>query len=79
MQAVPFITRVESLNTVDGEVYSIQHCVIKFVSVLQQVCGFLRVFWFPPTIKLTATIYNRNIVESGFKHLIDYNPNPNRL
>jgi hypothetical protein len=36
----------------------IQHYVIKFVSVsdLQQVGGFLRVLWFPPPIKQTATI-----------------------
>ena len=27
-----------------------------FVSDLWQVCGFLRVLWFPPPIKLTATI-----------------------
>ena len=37
-----------------GEVYSIQHYVIKFVSGLRQVGGFLR--FFPPPIKLTATI-----------------------
>jgi hypothetical protein len=30
--------------------------VIKFVSDLQQVSGFLRVPQFPPPIKLTATI-----------------------
>jgi len=39
-----------------GDVYSIQHFVIKFVSDLQQVDGFHRVFEFPPPIKLTATI-----------------------
>ena len=42
-----------SLNLVHGKVYLIQHYVIKFVSDLRQVCGFL---WFPPPIKLTATI-----------------------
>jgi hypothetical protein len=31
--------------------------VIKFVSDLRQVGGFLRVLWFPPSIKLTTTIY----------------------
>jgi hypothetical protein len=30
--------------------------VIKFVSDLWQVGGFLQVIWFPPPIKLTATI-----------------------
>ena len=39
-----------------GEVYSIQHYVIKFVHDLRQVCGFLLVLMFPPPIKLTATI-----------------------
>jgi hypothetical protein len=32
------------------------HYVIKFVSDLRQVGGFERVLWFPPPIKLTATI-----------------------
>jgi len=39
-----------------GNVYSIQHYVIKFVSNLRQVGGFLRVLRFSPPIKLTATI-----------------------
>jgi hypothetical protein len=39
-----------------GEVHSIQHYVIKFVSDLQQVGGILQVLWFPPSIKLTAMI-----------------------
>jgi hypothetical protein len=34
----------------------VQHYVIKFVSDLRQVGGFLRVIRFPPPIKLTATI-----------------------
>jgi hypothetical protein len=43
-------------NPAQGEVYSIQQYVIKFVSDLRQVCGFFRVLRFPPPIKLTATI-----------------------
>ena len=39
-----------------GEVYSIQHYVILFVSDLRHVGVFFQVLWFPPTIKLTATI-----------------------
>ena len=39
-----------------GEVYSIQHYVIKFVSDLRQVGGFLGVLQLPPLIKLTTTI-----------------------
>jgi hypothetical protein len=34
-----------------GEVCSIQHYVIKFVSDLWQEGGFLQVLWFPPPIK----------------------------
>jgi len=39
-----------------GEVYSIQHYLIKFVSDLRHVGGFLQVLQFPPPIQLTATI-----------------------
>jgi hypothetical protein len=42
--------------TRSGEVYSTLHHVIKFVSVLRQVGGFLRALRFPPPIKLNATI-----------------------
>ena len=47
---------VLSSNLVYAEVYSIQHYVIKFVSDLRQVGGFLWVILFPPPIKLAATI-----------------------
>jgi hypothetical protein len=56
VQSVSITTKVVSLNPVHGEVYSIQHHVIKFVSNLRQVSGFLRVLRFPAPIKLTATI-----------------------
>jgi hypothetical protein len=49
-------TNVVSSNPVLGEVCSIQLHVKKFVNDLRQVGGFLRVFWFPPPIKLTAAI-----------------------
>ena len=42
-QSVPITTKVVSSNPVGGEEYSIQHYVIKFVSDLQQVDGFLLV------------------------------------
>ena len=48
VQSLLIITEVVSLNPVHGEVYSIQHSVIKFVSDLRQVSGFLRILWFPP-------------------------------
>jgi hypothetical protein len=43
--------KVVSSNTVHGEVYSIQHYVIKFVSDLQEVGGLLQLLRFPPPIK----------------------------
>ena len=49
-------TNVVSSNPAHGELYSIQHYVIKFISDLWQVGGFLQVLLFPPPIKLTATI-----------------------
>jgi hypothetical protein len=56
MQSVAITTNVASSNPAHGEVYSIQHYVIKFVSDLRQVGGFLRVLRFPPPIKLIALI-----------------------
>ena len=56
MQSVYITINVVSSNPAYGEVYSIQHYVIKLVSDLQQVDGFLQVLWFPPSIKLIATI-----------------------
>jgi hypothetical protein len=54
VQSVPITTNVVNSNPVHGEVYSIQHYVIKFVRELRQVCGFPRS---TPPIKLTAMIY----------------------
>jgi hypothetical protein len=57
MQSVPITTKFVSLNPTNGEVYSIQHYVIKFLNDLHQVvCFFSRLLRFPPSIKLTATI-----------------------
>jgi hypothetical protein len=41
VQSVPITTKIVSLNPVHGDVYSIQHYVIKFVSDLRQVDSFL--------------------------------------
>jgi hypothetical protein len=54
---VPITIKVVSSNPVHGRVYSIQNYVIKFVSDLRQVGGFLRILRFPPPIKLTTTIF----------------------
>jgi hypothetical protein len=67
VQAMFITTNVLSSNTAHGEVYSIQHYVIQFVSDLLQVGDFLWILRFPPPIKLTPR-YNWNIVESGVKH-----------
>jgi hypothetical protein len=52
VQSVPITTKVVSSNPVHGEMSSIEHYVIKFVSDLREI-GVLR---FPPSIKLTTTI-----------------------
>jgi hypothetical protein len=39
------------LNPAHGEVYNIQHYVIKFVSDLRQVCGFLQVQFTETTVR----------------------------
>jgi hypothetical protein len=54
MQSVPFTIDAVSSNFRSGRV--VQHYVIKFVSDLRQIDGFLRALRFPPPIKLTATI-----------------------
>jgi hypothetical protein len=41
VQSVPIITKVVRSNPVHGEEYSIKHYMIKFVSDLRQVGGFL--------------------------------------
>jgi len=46
MQSVPITTNVGEFKSHSGEVYSIQYDVIKFVSYLQQVGGFLQVLQF---------------------------------
>ena len=64
---MPITTKVVSSNPAHAEVYSMQHYVIKHVSDLRQVGGFLQ---FPPT-NLTD---DHDITESGVKHR---NSNPN--
>ena len=74
VKSVPITINVVGSNPVHGEVYSIQHYVIKFVSDLRQVRSFLWVLRFPPPIKLTPR-YNWNIIESGVNqpiHLINH-------
>jgi len=56
MQSMPITTNDMSPNPAHCEMYSIQLYVIKFVSDLRQVGGFLRVLRFRHIIKLTAKI-----------------------
>jgi hypothetical protein len=56
MQLALITTNVESSDRAHGEVYSIQHYVIKFVSDLRQFGGFLCVLRFSRRIILTSTI-----------------------
>ena len=51
VQSVPITTKVVSSNPINGDVNSIQHFVMQFVSDVRQVLQF------PPPIKQTATIY----------------------
>ena len=74
VQSVPITTNVASSNPVHGEMYSIQHYVIKFVSDLQQD-GFLCVL----SISSTNKNDRHDIIEIVLivaLDTIDLNPNP---
>ena len=60
-----FTIKIVSLNLVQGEVYLIQLYVIKYVSDLRQIGGFLWVLRFPPgtRISLTNKANHHNIAE----------------
>ena len=45
-------TKAMSLNPAHGDIYSIQHYVVNFVSDLRQVSGFIRVIRFSFTNKI---------------------------
>ena len=65
LQSVSITTNVVSSNHAHGEVYSIQHYVIKFASDLRQVDR-----WFSPGIPVSSTNKSdrHDIVESDVKH-----------
>jgi hypothetical protein len=58
MQSVPITTKVVSSNPAHGEVYSMQRYVIKFVSDLRQVGGYLRL-----SLSSTNKTYHNYIAE----------------
>ena len=66
---MPITTNVVSSNPAYDEAYSIPHYMIKFVSDLRQVDGFLLVLRFPLQYNWPPR-YNWNIVESGVKQYI---------
>ena len=59
MHSVPIITDVVSSNLDQDEVYNIIHYVIKFVTDLRQVNGFLS----GPPVSPTNNIYRHDITE----------------
>ena len=63
MQSVSITTKVVNSNPAHGEVYSIQHYVIKFVCDLRNDGGFLHQENWPQR-------YNCNIVEGSVKYYI---------
>ena len=55
VKSVPITAKAVGSNRKHGEVYSIQHYVIKFVSDLREIGGLLP---FSPAMKITSTIYD---------------------
>ena len=55
-QTLIHVIHIYEFESRSGKVYSIQHYVIKFVSDLWQVGGFVQVLGFPQPIKLTTTV-----------------------
>jgi len=68
------ITKIVSSNPAHVEVYSIQHNVIKFVSDLRQVDGFLWVLQLPQPIKLTPRYITEILLKVArqVKHLYSH-------
>ena len=75
MQLVPITTNVVSSNPIHDEVYSIQHYVLKFVSQLRQVGGFLRVLQFP-SLNKTDRHATADILLKVALNTITINSNP---
>ena len=63
-------TTVVSSHPVHYNVYSIQHYVLKFVSDLRQLGGFLLVLRFPSPIKLTTINPNPFVIDNYYTYLL---------
>jgi hypothetical protein len=72
-QSVPITTKVVSSNPTFGEVYSIQHYAIKFVSNLRQVGSFLPGTLVSSTHKTDCHDITEILLKVALKH---HNPNP---
>ena len=79
MQSVPITTKVVSSNFAPGDVYLIQHYVIKFVSDLRMLVVFSGYSFFTVTLhEMNADVMNywlqRFIVEARRKDSAEYPP-----
>jgi len=75
-QSVPMTSNVVSSNPANGDVYSIENYMIKFVSDLRQVGGFLRV----TPVSLANKTDRHDIIKALLKvalNTITLIPNPN--
>ena len=75
-QSVPMTSNVVSSNPANGDVYSIENYMIKFVSDLRQVGFFLCL----PPVSLDNKSYRHNIIKALLKvalNTITLIPNPN--
>ena len=71
MQSVPIATKIVRSNPVHGEVYAVQHYVIKFVSDLRQVGGFQ-----DTPVSSTNKAYRHDIAEILLKVALNINDQP---
>ena len=75
MQSVPITTKVASSNHDHGEVYSIQHYVIKIASDLWQVGGFLRLLRFTPPNKTDLHDITETLLKVALNTITPYHQN----
>ena len=67
VQSVPITTKCVSSNSDEAEVYSIQLCVIQFVSDLWQVGDFFWVLRFPPPIDHINLKHKKKLNSNGWQ------------